>query len=390
MGQLYTLADGDIKISWIKSLALLIHQSVFFHFRQRNLNSTRRINNLIKAVDIKWARNINWLLSSEKIFPVKSNKKYWKESVIRLTAKSDIILFDLSEEISKYLTWELEHCRNNQYLNKTYFLSEEYNIESNKAQLHKIWQNKRLDSHVFENETALFNNLVSKLDEIPVKKSSASILNSLTTAFRMFFIMFFLTLWITPVIIHQNSLIVSNINSFIGPIYSKGVEAKLGQMNFSQHENLNFDPLLADHKVFDLFLSDGDFFNIYDSAALPILEEKINDNVYTSIKILNFIINLENELDDQHWTSCTDRDNQKCNFFSQPEALVYFINSMDENFVKRHAPKYPNVFQDFLVGGIRENINDLTPYYSKILSIISVLDSKDTSQIKDIINSKNH
>ncbi len=121
-GHVYTLADEDIKVPWFIRYPVVLTQLVFLHFRQRCIRTPAAIQRFLDTMDVRWARNVNWVVSRWKTFPLRSVDEHWQTLVIALSEKVDAILVEISQP-SENLAWEIRQCRDRQLLGKMIFLS---------------------------------------------------------------------------------------------------------------------------------------------------------------------------------------------------------------------------------------------------------------------------
>ncbi|MBW2412755.1 MAG: hypothetical protein JRF72_23405, partial [Deltaproteobacteria bacterium] len=121
-GHVYTLADRDIKTPWYVRFPIVFTQLVFLHFRQRRIGSKASIERFLRFMDVNWARNVNWIVSRWKTFPLRCADEHWQVLVSALSDKVDAIIIDVSRP-SENLEWEIHQCATRGLLPKTIFLS---------------------------------------------------------------------------------------------------------------------------------------------------------------------------------------------------------------------------------------------------------------------------
>jgi hypothetical protein len=109
IGHTYTLADIEIKTPWYVKLPILIGQLGYLNFRFRVVKKQEHVDRMIKVVQNRWLRNLNWSMSRNNIFPIRTIDEFWKECVINLLPSMDAIFVDLSE-IRSNLLWEAQQC----------------------------------------------------------------------------------------------------------------------------------------------------------------------------------------------------------------------------------------------------------------------------------------
>jgi len=104
-GHVFTLSDSNFRIKWYVRIPILLGQTSFFHFRPRDITNSRGIIALKRTLEnIGWL-NINWLLSSSKIFSVKTTDDFWQDAAGTLLDGSRLVIFDVSV-LTKPLDWE--------------------------------------------------------------------------------------------------------------------------------------------------------------------------------------------------------------------------------------------------------------------------------------------
>ncbi len=106
-GHTFTLADTNFKVPWYVRIPFVQGQLSLFHFRQTIINKEARLANFKNHIRHKSWLNINWLLSADKIFAVRSSDEFWQPTAGSLLSTSDLILFDVSIE-SMHMSWEME------------------------------------------------------------------------------------------------------------------------------------------------------------------------------------------------------------------------------------------------------------------------------------------
>ena len=109
-GHVYTLADQDILVPWYIRIPVIFTQLVFLHFRERRPRSAKAVERLRVSMRTTWARNVNWVVSRWKTFPVRCPDDQWRQVVSMAADEVDIIIIDVSEP-SKNLGWEIRKCR---------------------------------------------------------------------------------------------------------------------------------------------------------------------------------------------------------------------------------------------------------------------------------------
>lgn len=110
-GHVFTLSDKNFKVKWFIKIPVFLGQLSLFHFRQRTISKEEDIAELEKKLSGKIWLNVNWLLSSNKIFSIKTTDALWKETAVTLLRENRVIVFDISYETDS-LEWEFMEIKN--------------------------------------------------------------------------------------------------------------------------------------------------------------------------------------------------------------------------------------------------------------------------------------
>jgi hypothetical protein len=95
-GHVFTLSDKNFKIKWYVRIPLLLGQMSFFHFRQRNIRKKNDLEKLSKSLKNRGWLNVNWYLSSTKVFSIKTTDQFWQDTTKVLLEHGELIVFDVS------------------------------------------------------------------------------------------------------------------------------------------------------------------------------------------------------------------------------------------------------------------------------------------------------
>ncbi|WP_431213624.1 hypothetical protein ACQ86N_01540 [Puia sp. P3] len=106
-GHVFTLSDSNFKVKWWIRIPLMLGQTSFFHFRQRIIRDASGLAALARKLQDKAWLNINWLLSSGKIFSVRTSDEYWHDTAELLLKDSRLVIFDILS-LTSALEWEIE------------------------------------------------------------------------------------------------------------------------------------------------------------------------------------------------------------------------------------------------------------------------------------------
>jgi len=111
-GHVFTLSDSRFRAKWYIKIPVLLGQTSFYHFRQRTIKDEKSKEELDRKLLQKGWLNINWLLSTSKIFSVKSTDEYWQEAARSLLKGSQLVIMDVSK-LTAPLEWETELTKTN-------------------------------------------------------------------------------------------------------------------------------------------------------------------------------------------------------------------------------------------------------------------------------------
>ncbi|MYM62808.1 hypothetical protein [Pseudomaricurvus sp. HS19] len=128
LGHCYTLADANIRISALQRIPLLYGQLTFLTFRQRKIVAPRHLAALVRAMQRRVLRNLNWAVSRDKLFPVATVDAGWQACVTRLLAECDAVVMDLTD-ISINMQWELHLLRDAAVIHRVAFLVDERQVQ---------------------------------------------------------------------------------------------------------------------------------------------------------------------------------------------------------------------------------------------------------------------
>jgi hypothetical protein len=123
-GHCYTLSDRRVRVPLHVRVPLLLGQLSFFNYRVRKIRRPRHIEKVARGMRRRMWRNLNWCLSSTKLFPISCCDAGWRACVGRLVQEADIVIMDVSS-ITGNVLWELEYLRDTGALSKTVLVSEE-------------------------------------------------------------------------------------------------------------------------------------------------------------------------------------------------------------------------------------------------------------------------
>lgn len=123
-GHIYTLADMSIKIPLYIRIPIFIGQLAFFHFKMLTIKNEYHLKKLQSKMGNRWLRNINWCMSWNKIFPVRTVDEFWKTCILRMISDVDVILIDLSE-LRESIGWEIEQCKKSGLSERIIFMVQE-------------------------------------------------------------------------------------------------------------------------------------------------------------------------------------------------------------------------------------------------------------------------
>lgn len=110
LGHTYTLADRAVHVPWFVRVPLLFGQLAIFSYRFSKIRHSAHLNRFCRMLRRTSLRNLNWLLSPSRMFPIACVDEGWRAVVSRLSREVDLILIDVTGANENVL-WELEECR---------------------------------------------------------------------------------------------------------------------------------------------------------------------------------------------------------------------------------------------------------------------------------------
>jgi hypothetical protein len=110
LGHIYTLADSTLQIPLYVRVPIVFGQISLFSYRMRKVRRPNQVYRVCRSIRRTWLRNLNWLFSRSKIFPIACNDQAWRAVVMRLICEVDVILVDVTGATENVI-WELEQCR---------------------------------------------------------------------------------------------------------------------------------------------------------------------------------------------------------------------------------------------------------------------------------------
>ncbi|WP_121809497.1 hypothetical protein [Mucilaginibacter kameinonensis] len=108
-GHLFTLSDSRLKIKWYIRIPFFIGQFGLFHFQQRIIKTQVHLQRLETRLRHTTWLNINWLLSSQKLFAVKTVDALWRDAAQILLNNCSLVIFDISQPTDA-MGWEVQEA----------------------------------------------------------------------------------------------------------------------------------------------------------------------------------------------------------------------------------------------------------------------------------------
>lgn len=112
LGFFYTLADDHIKQKWYIKYPIIIGQTSLFQFRTgawRKIDDPSEVDELCERLEQRRRRILNWIVSWDKVFPIKCDNTQWQYCVGNLISYADVILVDLTG-CKDNIVWEILAC----------------------------------------------------------------------------------------------------------------------------------------------------------------------------------------------------------------------------------------------------------------------------------------
>jgi hypothetical protein len=123
-GHCYTLADSAIRVPLHIRVPFLLGQLALFSFRARKLRSPRDLQRLAREMNRRVIRNLNWLLSRDRLFPITCSDFAWQPCVKAVVERADVILMDITL-MTPNMLWELNLLRATEADSRTILLTHE-------------------------------------------------------------------------------------------------------------------------------------------------------------------------------------------------------------------------------------------------------------------------
>jgi hypothetical protein len=108
-GHTYTLADTTLKVPWYVRVPALLGQVSLFSFRFRKIRHPAHVYRACRALRRTRLRNMNWLVSIDKVFALACSDAAWRAVVSRLLGEVDLVFIDMTG-IRENVIWEVEQC----------------------------------------------------------------------------------------------------------------------------------------------------------------------------------------------------------------------------------------------------------------------------------------
>ncbi|HEY4291356.1 MAG TPA: hypothetical protein VGN00_29850 [Puia sp.] len=169
-GHVFTLSDSNFRIKWYIRLPLLIGQASFFHFRPRFIKDDPSLADLDKKLSDRGWLNINWLLSSGKIFSVKSTDEYWQAAAQLLLKECRLVLMDITL-LTGPLEWETKVTKQQGLEESIILIASEKN-----SQVVQDWKRLYDTPDIYDIPLYYYDEKGSLLDKAGFEQTAAGIL----------------------------------------------------------------------------------------------------------------------------------------------------------------------------------------------------------------------
>jgi hypothetical protein len=136
-GHVFTLADSQIRRSWLVRVPLLLGQLNLLNFRPRRVVDERGLTRLRSLLTQQWRLNLNWLVSFRKIFPVQSSDACWQSCVATLLDGADVVVMDITR-FSESMSWELQECHRRGLFDRLVLVAEAGQADDSRAAVARL------------------------------------------------------------------------------------------------------------------------------------------------------------------------------------------------------------------------------------------------------------
>ena len=168
-GHVFTLSDTHFKEKWYVRIPIIYGHLSFFHFRNRTIRKSKHLDKLSRKLKNRSWLTVNWLLSKSKVFAIKTNDEFWKDTAQLLVKDTSIIVIEISE-VTESLVWEMEMISKQGLANRTILMANEKYKD-----IALDWK-KQFDA-TNQNDTPLL--LFSKQHHPNVKRTIANVLTNI-------------------------------------------------------------------------------------------------------------------------------------------------------------------------------------------------------------------
>lgn len=133
-GNVFTLADRGVRVSLVARIPLLVGQMGLLHFRPGDVRGDRALKRLESVLQCPRLLAVQWLLSSRKVFAIRSSDSTWRRCVELLLAKADAVVMDISNPTDN-VDWEFHEAMRRGLGEAIAFVADEAKAEAARAWL---------------------------------------------------------------------------------------------------------------------------------------------------------------------------------------------------------------------------------------------------------------
>lgn len=137
LGHVFTLADKTIHIPWFVRIPLAIGQLSLLNFRPRVVDGPHSLSGLRRLLNQRLWLNVNWFMSFQKVFPIRSSDELWRDCVQALLDDADLAVVDISIPRDT-LAWEITECASHDLGDQMLFLASTASVEESRQWIDAI------------------------------------------------------------------------------------------------------------------------------------------------------------------------------------------------------------------------------------------------------------
>ena len=122
-GHCYTLADSTVRVPLYVRVPFLLGQLALFNFRTQKIRRPLDLQKLTREMNRRVMRNLNWILSRNRLFAITCADDAWQACVRALVGRVDVVLVEISI-LTPNIVWEFDLLRSTGALSRTILLTQ--------------------------------------------------------------------------------------------------------------------------------------------------------------------------------------------------------------------------------------------------------------------------